>query len=60
MKNISAITTSYKSNHKEICKVRFKVFVDEQNVPDELEIDGLDDDATHILILLEPLLMSLV
>jgi len=53
MKNISAITTSYKSNHKEICEVRFKVFVDEQNVPEELEIDGLDDDATHILILLD-------
>ena len=53
MKNISAITTSYKSNHKKICEVRFKVFVDEQNVPEELEIDGLDDDATHILILLD-------
>ena len=51
MKNISAITTDYKSNHKDICKVRFKVFVDEQNVPEELEIDGFDDEATHILIL---------
>jgi predicted GNAT family N-acyltransferase len=50
MKNISAITTNYKSNHKDICQVRFKVFVDEQSVPEELEIDGYDDEATHVLI----------
>ena len=53
MKNISSITTNYQSNHKKICDVRFKVFVDEQNVPEELEIDGFDDDATHALILLD-------
>jgi predicted GNAT family N-acyltransferase len=53
MKNISAITTNYKSNHRDICQVRFKVFVDEQNVPEELEIDGYDDEATHVLILLD-------
>ena len=53
MKNISSIITNYKSNHKKICDVRFKVFVDEQNVPEELEIDGFDDDATHALILLD-------
>ena len=53
MKNILAITTNYKSNHKDICQVRFKVFVDEQNVPEELEIDGYDDEATHVLILLD-------
>ena len=50
MKNILAITTNYKSNHKDICQVRFKVFVDEQSVPEELEIDGYDDEATHVLI----------
>ena len=53
MKNILSITTNYKTNHKKICEVRFKVFVDEQNVPEELEIDGFDDDATHALILLD-------
>ena len=53
MENISAITTNYKSNHQKICEVRFKVFVDEQSVPEELEIDGFDDVATHILILLD-------
>ena len=53
MENISAITTNYKSNYKKICEVRFKVFVDEQNVPEELEIDGFDNDATHVLILLD-------
>jgi predicted GNAT family N-acyltransferase len=53
MKNISCITTNYKTNHKKICEVRFKVFVDEQNVPEELEIDGFDDNAIHALILLD-------
>ena len=53
MKNISAITTDYKSNHKDICKIRYKVFVDEQNVPEELEIDGFDDDAVHVLVMLD-------
>ena len=53
MKNILSITTNYKANHKKICEVRFKVFVDEQNVPEELEIDGFDDNAIHALILLD-------
>ena len=43
----------YKDNEKEICKIRFKVFVDEQNVPEELEIDGLDDEAKHVLAFID-------
>jgi predicted GNAT family N-acyltransferase len=34
---------------KEIFHVRNQVFVKEQNVPVELEIDGLDEDAIHVL-----------
>ena len=34
----------------DILDVRKKVFIDEQNVPEELEIDGLDDKAEHILV----------
>ncbi|MBE1295641.1 MAG: GNAT family N-acetyltransferase [Rhodobacteraceae bacterium] len=35
---------------REICfRLRFEVFVDEQNVPVEEEIDALDDAATHLL-----------
>jgi predicted GNAT family N-acyltransferase len=29
--------------------IRHAVFVDEQDVPPELEIDGLDDEATHLV-----------
>ena len=47
--NIKSIICSYQDNEKDICKIRFEVFVDEQNVPEELEIDGLDEEAKHVL-----------
>ena len=47
--NIQSKICNYKDNEKDICKIRFEVFVDEQNVPEDLEIDGLDDDAKHVL-----------
>ena len=48
--NIESKICDYKGNEKNICKIRFEVFVDEQNVPEELEIDGLDDEAKHVLV----------
>ena len=48
--NIESKICDYKGNEKDICKIRFEVFVDEQNVPEELEIDGLDDEAKHLLV----------
>ena len=47
--NITTIICDYKSNTKEICSIRNEVFVEEQNVPVELEIDGLDNEARHVL-----------
>ena len=47
--NISSIICDYESHTKDICAIRYKVFVGEQNVPVELEIDGLDDEAKHAL-----------
>ena len=47
--NITSIICDYRSNSKDICAIRYEVFVGEQNVPDELEIDGLDDEAKHVL-----------
>ena len=47
--NITAIICDYASNTEEICAIRYEVFVDEQNVPVELEIDGLDGKAKHVL-----------
>ena len=47
--NIKSVICDYQDNKNDICKVRFEVFVDEQNVPEELEIDGLDGEAKHVL-----------
>ena len=47
--NITTIICDYESNTEDICAIRYKVFVEEQNVPEELEIDGLDNEAKHVL-----------
>ena len=47
--NTTAIICDYESRTKEICAIRYEVFIDEQNVPEELEIDGLDGEAKHVL-----------
>ena len=51
--NIKSVICDYNDNKNDICKIRFEVFVDEQNVPEELEIDGLDDEAKHVLAYLD-------
>jgi predicted GNAT family N-acyltransferase len=35
------------------CELRFEVFVDEQGVPRELELDELDAGATHLVAILD-------
>ncbi len=47
--NTTSIICDYESRTKEICAIRYEVFIDEQNVPEELEIDGLDGEAKHVL-----------
>ena len=47
--NITTIICDYESNTEDICAIRYRVFVEEQNVPEELEIDGLDNEAKHVL-----------
>ena len=47
--NTTSIICDYKSHTENICAIRYEVFVDEQNVPEELEIDGLDGKAKHVL-----------
>ena len=47
--NITTIICKYASNTEDICAIRYEVFVDEQNVPVDLEIDGLDGEAKHAL-----------
>ena len=47
--NISSIICDYESHTEDICAIRYEVFVDEQKVPEKLEIDGLDGEAKHVL-----------
>ena len=47
--NTTSIICDYESYTENICAIRYEVFVDEQNVPEELEIDGLDGEAKHVL-----------
>ena len=35
--NITTIICDYESNTEDICAIRYEVFVEEQNVPEELE-----------------------
>lgn len=40
---------SWQQDNAALCQLRRKVFVEEQNVPEELEWDGLDAEALHLL-----------
>ncbi|MES9856457.1 MAG: GNAT family N-acetyltransferase [Sedimenticola sp.] len=42
---------SWDRDHQALLEIRKRVFIDEQHVPKELEWDGLDQDAIHILVL---------
>ena len=53
--NITTIICDYESNTEDICAIRYGVFVEEQNVPEELEIDGLDNEAKHVLAFIDGL-----
>ena len=53
--NITSKIYDYESNTEDICSIRYEVFVYEQNVPEELEIDGLDGEAKHVLAFIDGL-----
>ena len=40
---------SWQEDHTALCMVRRAVFIEEQHVPEELEWDGLDEEALHLL-----------
>jgi len=49
--NYSIIITSWKENQTPLSLVRKKVFIEEQNVPEELEWDNEDKNCIHVLAL---------
>ena len=49
--SIKIFKTSWSQSSKEISEVRHNVFVVEQSVPSEIEMDGKDSDCIHFLAL---------
>ncbi len=47
---INVEITPYSETEDKIKKIRYEVFVRGQNVPEEIETDGLDPDCTHVLL----------
>ncbi|MCP3968650.1 MAG: GNAT family N-acetyltransferase [Lentisphaerae bacterium] len=47
---LNLIVTDFESMQKEIEGIRTEVFVIEQNVPVELEMDGFDKDCVHVVV----------
>ncbi|MCW9048304.1 MAG: GNAT family N-acetyltransferase [Gammaproteobacteria bacterium] len=43
-------TTSWNESKNALSEIRRKVFIEEQNVPEELEWDEYDQDCTHVLV----------
>jgi len=50
MNVLNAKIADYKNYHFQIHQIRNEVFIDEQNVPEDIEIDGLDSGAKHALV----------
>jgi len=45
------VEIAWESYQERLRRIRKVVFIEEQNVPETLEWDGLDDDASHFLAL---------
>lgn len=43
-------TDTNSTTYKEALKIRYEVFVDEQKVPEDLEIDELEDQSHHLVL----------
>jgi predicted GNAT family N-acyltransferase len=50
---IDVVTTSFVENRELIFSIRTTVFVIEQSVPEEIEMDDLDADAQHVLAFID-------
>ncbi|WP_114662625.1 GNAT family N-acetyltransferase [Polynucleobacter necessarius] len=50
MKNIDILLLSWKDAASEAFSIRKAVFIEEQNVPEELELDEFDAQAMHALL----------
>ena len=53
MDSLQIVTCSYQARTAAIVKIRKRVFQEEQNISADLEFDGFDADAVHLLAYLE-------
>lgn len=51
--NVVVREATWSDDRDALCKIRLKVFVQEQSVPQSLELDGLDATAVHFLALIK-------
>ena len=49
MNDFTIAIVSWSDRHAELTSVRRAVFIEEQNVPESIELDGLDPDYFHVL-----------
>src|SRR4051794_33676211 len=50
---VHAVWVDWTKNKDRLCAIRQRVFTGEQGVPEELDLDGLDETAQHFLALNE-------
>ena len=50
LKHIHITQVTWHQAHSQLREIRTKVFIDEQQVPIELELDDLDETAQHLLV----------
>ena len=51
MNKYQIVETAFQDQLENIKQIRQRVFIEEQHVPIELEWDGLDADAIHLIVL---------
>ena len=52
MNNLKIFLVKNKTDFEKTIKIRKQVFIKEQNVPEEIEIDGLDSESEHFIVYL--------
>ena len=50
MQTINIETADWRRHRAALCAIREEVFIDEQQVPRDIELDGADETATHFLV----------
>jgi predicted GNAT family N-acyltransferase len=49
MDDVKVAIVSWSDRHADITSIRRAVFIEEQNVPESIELDGKDPDCVHVL-----------